>query len=167
MSTPDEGSMANLIEQAARRMWSAWEERVTRVPWHHAGPWRQRKFEQMAQALHTAGLLVDPAAGRDLNRLQASRDEWRGRANAAEAAGALDRKRATDAARVSAAANDAAGRLQRQVDELTERLGDMTGERDRAMTDLADIATLVVDEAQAGRLVARAVLDVVRRSVDP
>lgn len=110
-------------------MWAAWEERVTGTPWRHMDPWRVRKYVKMAQVLHTAGLLVDPAIGRDLNRLQTSRDEWRGRAHAAEGVSKLDRKRANDAARESSSARADADELQRQLDAQSEEL---EAARDRA-----------------------------------
>lgn len=140
MTAPEEAPATDLLEQAAQRMWAAWEERVTGTPWRHAGPWRARKYLQMAQVLHTAGLLVDPAIGRDLNRLQTSRDEWRGRAEHAEGTGKLDRKRANDAARESAAARSDAdelqGRLDAQSDEL-EAARDR-GDRLQRVVDLID-----------------------------
>lgn len=144
-------------------MWAAWEERVTGTPWRHAGPWRARKYLQMAQALHTAGLLIDPAIGRDLNRLQTSRDEWRGRAQAAESASKLGRKRANDAARESAAARSDAEAFLQLANEGREEL---EAARDRAdvLQRVVDLIVIAVeDEAQKGYPTARTVLGIIRQ----
>lgn len=163
MSTPEEAPVADLLEQAAQRMWAAWEERVTGTPWRHAGPWRARKYLQMAQVLHTAGLLIDPAIGRDLNRLQASRDEWRGRAQTAEAAGKLDRKRANDAARESAAARSEVDGLLQLARRSREDLEDALNRVDALQRVVDLIVTTVEDEAQKGYPTARTVMGIIRR----
>lgn len=163
MSTPEEASVADLLEQAARQMWAAWEERVTGTPWRHAGPWRARKYLQMAQALHTAGLLIDPAIGRDLNRLQTSRDEWRGRAQAAEGVSKLDRKRANDAARESAAARADADAFLQLANAGREEL-EAARDQAEALQRVVDlIVTAVEDEAQKGYPAARTVLDIIHQ----
>jgi hypothetical protein len=135
VSTADK-SAADLIERAAAVLWAAYEERVSGLPWQHAGPWRQRKYTQMTHTLYKLGMLVDPALGRHVNLLQTSRDEWRGRAEHAEAAGKLDRKRANDAARESAAAADAMEALQADNDRLR-------GELATAVEDLEQLRDLI------------------------
>jgi hypothetical protein len=161
VSTADE-SAADLIERAGKISWDAMDGRSSGVPWHHAGPWRRRKYLQMVQALHTAGLLVDPALGRDLNRLQTSRDEWRGRAEHAEAAGKLDRKRANDAARKSAAAVDATETLQAENDRLRGELADAADEVEQLRNLIDEVTAWAEGDAQLDNCDAQAVLDIVR-----
>lgn len=131
--------MSGLIERAAQALWDASDGRISGVPWKHAGPWRQRKLAIQAQALHTLGLLVDPAIGRDLNRLQTSRDEWKNRAQAAERVAALDRQRANEAARSSAESWAKADELQRKLDAQSDELEAVRDDLDEARTRLDEL----------------------------
>lgn len=117
----------------------------------------------MAQALHTIGLLVDPAIGRDLNALQRSRDKWRGRAKAAEGVSQLDRTRANTAARSSAAAWGQATELQRQLDAQSEGLEAARDRAERLQRTLDIITTWAEDGDRIDDPGARAVLGMIRQ----
>lgn len=131
--------MSDLIERAAKALWDASDGKGLRVPWEHATIWQQRRRAAQAHALHTLGLLVDPAIGRDLNRLQTSRDEWKGRAQAAERVAALDRQRANEAARSSAEAWAKADELQRKLDVQSDELEAVRDDLDEARTRLDEL----------------------------
>lgn len=156
-------SVGDLLEHAAAMLWAAYEEQVSGLPWQHAGPWRQRKYLRMAQTLYKLGLLVDPAIGRDLNRLQTSRDEWRGRAQAAEKISQLDRKRANDAARESSSARADAEAFLQLANDGREELEAARDRADALQRTLDLVVTEVEDEARKGYSTARTVLGIIRR----
>jgi hypothetical protein len=164
VSVGDAGLVA-FIGRASAAMWDAGEGRVSRTPWEQANVWTQRRYLRMAEALHTAGWLVDPAIGRDLNTLQRSRDEWRGRAKAAENVAALDRERANAAARESSAARTDAEAFLQLANDGREELEDARDRADRLQRVVDLVETLVTDEVQATCHVAKSVLDIIRRDV--